>query len=342
MMLRRLLAVAFAMLVLALMFRLLPWDQIDTLKMPFRSFDVRIFLLSIVLTFITQILRAYRLRPHLHGDRPVSLRLVCVLNVASFLNTIMPFRSGELGFLYLSRKYLHVDWTTSASSLLIVRVADLIAMSFYFTLALFIRFGKATGTGGKEMYALLALSLLLIFSLLFYHIGKVMRLGLRVVFSLMTRLKLSSLPLVQSMKRQQAHWLHQLEQVKQPRLLVRTLSLSLAIFLLVYLTVLLLFYTFDFPALAHELNTAVEVDLITVIIAISCVGLAIVLPMNIVANLGTYEAGWMFAFVGLLGWGAALSTIMALWTHALGLVTLCFDAGVSWLYLRWSRRAGKH
>lgn len=335
----RLLAALIALVILVAVLRVLPWDSIELLQAPFRTFDVRMFLLTIVLTLVTQLLRAVRLRPYLHHGQFSLFRLFCVLNVANFFNNTMPFRTGELSFLYLSKKHLRVDVTTSLSSLLIVRIADLVALCFYFSLALILHFGKGSEAAGKLSFLPVAIGLLVLFSLIFYHVGSIMRLALRVFFAVADALHWSSAPLIERIRDQREKWLQQLDSVKHPRTLFTTLALSLLIFFLIYLTNWLMFFTFDFAYFAAELGTPVEVDLVSVIIAVSCVALAIVLPVNFVANVGTYEAGWMLAFVGLLGWGASLAAFTALWTHTLGFITMSFDALLSWILLNYTGRS---
>ena len=136
---------------------------------------------------LTNVLRAYRFGALLSWrGRFAPLRLVPDMVALSFLNNVLPARSGELSFPYLLQRRHGVHIGRGLMSLLIARIFDLLAVSTLFVVVAFLERGRPDAMAaplivGVGLLLLLVLCVLLALPWLGKH-------GLRVAEQALRRL----------------------------------------------------------------------------------------------------------------------------------------------------------
>lgn len=116
---------------------------------------------------LTNVLRAYRFGALLSWrGRFAPLRLVPDMIALSFLNNLLPARSGELSFPYLLQRRHGVPVGRGLLSLLIARIFDLLAVSTLFVVVAFLERGRTDAVAGSVMIGVGLLLLLVLCMLL--------------------------------------------------------------------------------------------------------------------------------------------------------------------------------
>ena len=127
--------------------------------------DVKWLLAGFGWYLLTNVLRAYRFGT-LMGITGIRqpLRLLPEMIALSFLNNVLPARSGELSFPYLMQRRHDTPVGNSLTYLLIVRIFDMIAVSTLFIIFAMVEKDSLVPTAGQ---AIIGVSLLLLPALLF-------------------------------------------------------------------------------------------------------------------------------------------------------------------------------
>lgn len=88
-------------------------------------------IMAAIIYFCTYLPRAYRFQLLL-AERGINLcQHLSVVGIHTFLNHVFPFRTGELSYLYLRKKYHDISYQEATANLLTIRVYDLIALGFW-------------------------------------------------------------------------------------------------------------------------------------------------------------------------------------------------------------------
>jgi hypothetical protein len=122
--------------------------------------DVKWLLAGFGWYLLTNVLRAYRFGT-LMGITGVGqpLRLLPEMIALSFLNNVLPARSGELSFPYLMQQRHGTPIGNSLTYLLIVRIFDLVAVSTLFVVFTWLEKSTLTQTAGQAVTGVMLLLL---------------------------------------------------------------------------------------------------------------------------------------------------------------------------------------
>lgn len=94
--------------------------------------------LGILVAFFNISIRAYRFNLIITSKNPGLRKLFKIQCLFSMFTYLLPFKSGEISFLYLMKSKLKVQLEESAAMLLVVRVIDYLTISFLFFVMLFL------------------------------------------------------------------------------------------------------------------------------------------------------------------------------------------------------------
>jgi len=86
-----------------------------------------------IMTYVFRAIRFNALATEYPAGKVKLFSIVCLHN---FFNHVMPFRSGEISFLYFQNRYLGTPTTRSGGYLLVARLLDLVALSFWLLILL--------------------------------------------------------------------------------------------------------------------------------------------------------------------------------------------------------------
>jgi uncharacterized protein (TIRG00374 family) len=120
----RLLIIPFALILVILLLMQISLSDIAT---ALSSVSIPYLLLGFFLYIVVYAVRALRFRIMLNniGDFADMFNIVCLHNLA---NSVMPFRTGELSFVYLAKSRLTVSTALSLSTVALARMYDALAV----------------------------------------------------------------------------------------------------------------------------------------------------------------------------------------------------------------------
>ena len=267
--------------------------------------------------------RAYRFQRVQAAPRPRYRSMLRLTLASSLASQLLPFKLGELAYVYLVKRELKSSLARGVSSLMIVRVLDLLSIPVLFLLAALL-FGLPENFSGYLTYILaFAAALLLALGLgavlvRFFPglLERWLRAGIFDRARLLGKLRdsLRALAVDLSAYRDQ-----------QPLFLV---ALALAEWVINFIMFHLLLLSIGLAP--HAFDT---------VACVTFAALASVLPVNSFGNFGTQEAGWATGLV-LLGYDPQVAITSGFATHLLSLAYMLVLGGLSWLsYIIGGRRA---
>lgn len=92
--------------------------------------------LGLVLHICTYLLRCARFRFLIHSARPSPGSLFDIVTVHNLMNHVLPFRAGELSYVYLVRSLHGVPVAEGLGTLAICRIMDLMAFALFYPVAI--------------------------------------------------------------------------------------------------------------------------------------------------------------------------------------------------------------
>lgn len=254
--------------------------------------------LSLFIYLLTYLLRGLRWRM-LTGfsmSLPSIFHIVCLHTLA---NNLFPFRSGELTLPYFLKRFHRIETTNSLSSLFSARISDMLALGTILLLAL-VKIGLSNR--GKALYFILFV--LLALSFIPYFTPKLLDLIANVPL-----FRRYSGELKETKDRVQEQW----RGLQALRLHLISLSIWAFKFLSFYLIIQEITCLVHFP-----------LNYWKVVLGTSASELTTVLPIHSLGGVGTYEAGWVGAFI-LMGMERKVAVTTAFLFH---LVLLSYSIAV--------------
>lgn len=246
----------------------------------------RIDSIYIVICFIlylcTYFFRA--LRFYILLNNKVNLKdLFSIVSVHNMANNILPARTGEISYVYLSKKLHEIPVGEGVASLMVARVFDLITISsFFFISIIFIR--DLPDLGSKIIgliIVLLAFVLLLFLALLFF--GERFIDTIRRVANGINVLRFS---FVQYLLRKGDETVQSFKLMKSKKLFGYVFVTSIAVWCSQYSMLCVL---------ANAMGIALT--LWCMIFAITFVFFTTILPIQTIGGFGIIESGWAFGFM---------------------------------------------
>ena len=256
-------------------------------------------------------LRIYRLNQR---DNPGYFQMLRLSLANSLASAILPLKLGELSYVYLLRKDNRSSISQGLSSLMVLRIFDLLAISLLFTLiSVVVRLPENLSVFFYSILAFMGLLLAFIVGLL------VASRHSQTILHWIFRLKqVQKIPLAQKIRGGLEGIFTELNQY-QPRQYTEWAFLASLEWLVNYGAFHVLMIGLGFSP-----------SLFATVTAVTFAALASVLPVNSFGNFGTQEAGWATGLV-LLGFSQNISLSSGFATHLLTLGYMICFGGTAWL-----------
>lgn len=293
--------------------------RLDDFFLTIRSISVPWILLGLLTYSANQVFRTIRFFCLTHSGKPDLGRLFRVQSLYIFLNYLLPFRTGELSYIYLAKKYLDIPVANCISSLAVARFSDyLLLMSCYVFISFQAKLAVPSWFGFISKGGILCV--LLVVCVVLMYIFKDNRYFLR--FSR----KIKGYPLWQENKvvRKITGHLQKIvssfKEISNVRIFVFTVLTTAA-------TWACIFFTFHIivRSLGHHVN-------FFQIILISLMAMMARLFQG-VANFGSHEAGWYGALL-VIGFSSKDAGVVAVSSHLIILGYMCLITLYSRLTLK--------
>ena len=279
-------------------------------------FQVKIefFLLGGLLYLCKSLMRTQRFKRINQRFSPRFLEMLRLTLATSLASQIMPMKLGELSYVYLMKKEEQSSISFGLSSLVVIRLIDLLTISLLFIII------TLTAHPSAEL------------SIYFQSILWFMAFLLAIIFGLL---------ILSAFDRANLQFLLRFRLVKRLSLL-KKLVLGLDD-LLTNLKQYTIFEYLEWTGLASiewMINYLVFYVLLVglglaptffdTVVSVTFASLASVLPINSIGNFGTQEAGWATGMV-LLGYSKEVAIASGFATHLLTMAYMLFFGGIAWL-----------
>ena len=274
--------------------------------------------LGLVVSVFNIFIRAYRFHVLTPSKNPSFNDLFKVQCLFSIITYLLPFKSGEVSFIYLMKKRLQVQLEESAAMLVIARVADYMIVSFLFFIVLSLVWERIPYKVG---IVILPVILILIFIFLFLFIiiwkGEKINNFLRNQSKKVAFLKNV---IFQIIIEKLGEIIISLRKIHDKKVYVKVILLSL----LSWMTVAISFFVIV-KSVGYHVTFLGAMCLAVLIFPVSFI--------QGIGNFGTHEMEWVAVLI-LFGFTQEKAIIVALASHIIILFYLLLIAGYAWLALK--------
>ena len=260
------------------------------------------------------LLRALRYKRLNRRISPGFLEMLRLTLATSLASQILPMKLGEFSYVYLMKKTNRSSISYGLSSLMVIRLIDLLAISLLFiivtltvhqTVDISIYFYSILWFIGFLVAVILGLLLL----------SKTDRVNLQFILRFRP---VEKLPILKKLLVGLENFLANLKQYKFSEYL-EWIGLACLEWLVNYAV---------FQAIL--LGIGLTPSLFDTVVSVTFASLASVLPINSIGNFGTQEAGWATGLI-LLGYTKEIAITSGFATHLLTLAYMLVLGGISWL-----------
>lgn len=164
--------VVTAFITIVVAYFLWQWSGGDNLLETLKSIDPIIAILAFFLYALTLVVKAFRFRFILNNKIGVK-KLFSIVSIHSFWNNILPFRSGEITYLYMINEEKNISNGENVTSLLLARVFDLLIVVTFFLISGFFIFRQDSvffkSVSLTLMMSILVSGTIILWSVVFYR-----------------------------------------------------------------------------------------------------------------------------------------------------------------------------
>lgn len=294
-------ALITGVLCVILLIALLRSLELDDVKRAFAAADPGILILGLLAYVGSYVCRALRFRLLLYSTRPPLLDLIGVVSVHNLLNMVLPVRTGELSYVVLASRRYGVSLGEGAASLLLARLYDVLGIAVFFVTAVIAH--RASLDGDPRDLALIGGGLVLASLLIILFLLPAIRGTHRALRRVLKALGVLDRPLVQRVMQKGDALLWHLQEIQARKTAAGVFLITEAQWLMTFLTCFAIVRAIDIP---FAFDAAV--------LGSTGLSIALILPINTFANVGTFEAGWVAGYV-LAGMSRSDATTSALVAH---------------------------
>ena len=269
--------------------------------------------LGLVLHICTYLLRCVRFRLLIHSARPSLGSLFEIVTVHNLMNHVLPFRAGELSYVYLIRSLHGVPAAEGLGTLVICRIMDLMAFALFYPIAIILLYFQ-----GFAFPSYVWIVLWTVVPLFFVLAALLVVLALRgkalvgFLRCLVGRSPVSGSGLADRILDKLEEAAYSFEHLGARKVYLGAFLVSLAILGIIYLGVYIILAGMGYP-----------MQMLLVIFCSTLASLGQLLPLYSFGGFGTLEAGWTVGCV-MAGFSKEMGMASGLSFHiiVLGYVTL--------------------
>ncbi len=231
---------------------------------------------------VTYLLRCLRFRLLIHSARPKIGSLFEIVAVHNLLNHVLPFRTGELSYLYLIRSLHGVPVAEGVGTLAICRIMDLMAFALFYPIAIILLYLQGFAFPSyvwTVLWAVVPLFFILAGILVVLALrGKVLVQFLR---RLLDRSRLSGSAMTDRILDKLDEAAYSFEHLGTRKVYLGAFLLSLVMLGIIYFVTYILLAGMGYP-----------MQILLVVFCSTLASLSLLLPLYSFGGFGTLEAGW--------------------------------------------------
>jgi glycosyltransferase 2 family protein len=251
---------------------------------------VYVFILIFTVNVFTNLIRSVRYKILLQSDVGL-LQMFGIINSWQFYNSLLPYRTGELSYIYLLKKKENISISESTASLFISRIIDLVVFAFCCSITLWIT-SAGIKTGINNIY-IVSIILLVISGIGFLFVFKI-SMVFKIVILLLHKTNLVKFKFIEKLVSFLENIMHNLKLHSSPGKLTGVFLITVFLTLLINVNTYIVIRYFG-----------VNLNFFEVFVASSFTFLTLFLPIQGIANIGTYEGSFI---IGLTLFGIDRTT----------------------------------
>ncbi len=299
---------------------LMSYISIDTLSALVKNAGVVFLFTATVFYLGTYYFRALRFKLMFVDTDPGLGALFSIVSLHSLFNHMMPFRTGEISYLYLQKRYLNTSYDKAGAMLIIARLFDLAALFLWALILLPAFFIKTDNVIMSWTWPVLSLILLILVLLIEGGKEKSKQLS----GWLLKKVPSRSYPdgLIQRI----VAFVH--------NTLTHTLDITRNVSLRSMLSLSMAFHLFSFLYFFSIIRTfGLKIRFLESIIPAYGASFAMFIPFNGLGSIGTFEAGMSLGQIGI-GTEGGVSVSLAFLAHVHLIIIALAMSAAGYLYLR--------
>jgi glycosyltransferase 2 family protein len=289
---------------LALVILLLSQIHLGDVIASFSAINPVFIIIGFVVYICSFYINALRFHFLLRKEVKVSdlFNIVCV---HTFMNNLLPARTGEVSYIYLIKKVCRISTGEGIASLATARIFDFLILSIFFLFSIVF----LENIPAQISYILLIIQILLIILiitlLLFLYFDEQF---LQILYHFIGRFRLDRYKKVQYLTRIADETIQSYKVMKTHHILWNTLATTIGEWLVMYLLYGIFLYSFN-----------IRIPLPAIILIVSVSAVLPLLPIYAIGGFGTTELT-VTAFLIAFGVSSETAIVVSFGTHILGLI----------------------
>jgi len=246
-----------------------------------RNIDIIYIVIGFFLYIIIHFFRALRFKLLLNNriNHYNLFKIVCLHNM---INNILPVRTGEFSYVYLTKKLHNIPATDGIANLMIVRIFDSISVSVLFLISA-IHFKDSFHVIGRTIWIILIFLVIIIFTLIaIVFFGEAVN---NAIIRIITLLGLKRFRMIKDLQIKIIEIIKNFEMIKRKGIVIQMGIISIIIWMLIYLI--------DYVLMK---GMGINLNIFEVIFGSTFSVLTTILPLQGICGFGTLETGWAIGF----------------------------------------------
>jgi uncharacterized protein (TIRG00374 family) len=301
---KRIIKILAVLVSLALVIFLLAQIQLGDVIAALSAIDPGYIILGFIIYMCSFYIQALRFRVLLRDEVTVSdlFNIVCV---HTFINKLLPARTGEVSYIYLVKKVCQRSTGDGIASLLAARIFDFLILSIFFLISIALLENVPAQISDILMVIQILLILLIITLLLVLYFDEQF---LQVIYRIIGRFRLDRYKKVQYLIKIADDTIQSYKVIKTRHILWKTFTTTLGTWLVMYVFYGILLYSFN-----------IRVPLPVISLIVSVVAVLPLLPIYAIGGFGTTEVTTT-AFLIAFGISSETAIVASFGVHIIGLI----------------------
>lgn len=311
------------LLTIAILIYLSRYISIDSFHSLFTETRITTLLVATMIYVTTYLARTYRFWLMFHISERSFSNTMAVVSLHTFFNHVLPFRTGELSYLYFQKRYNKIAYTTGSATLLAARLFDVLTLLIW---GIIFIDGYLLKNSRFDYFIYLNVSVLFLCALFYFLYNRVTKIASPTPNGGHSMSgEIDSLPsasflnrFVTVIKGIRAKLIETLAQVSFPHIFVSSMLIWFLTFMY-FFTILL--------SLGSDIGFAKSLP--------AAFGAIIgnLLPVNGIGSIGTFEAG-MALGQKAVGTSGELSVTLAFFVHGHAIAVGAILATTGWFFMK--------
>ena len=282
--------------------------------------DLRYLLAGAVFYLLRYFVRTLRFRYINQGSHPINFfKLLKVVFATSLASQTLPFRLGDLSYVYLTRRDNDLGVESGVLSILMIRIFDLFSTGIIFLGGIFFLKNMDFSSLYKYIFIIagfILMIVLMIAALLIWNhtLLELIRKIIKILLGKWEKIHNKVLRFINNLDSSFDDLHH---------------NFNFLHFSVISITEWLLNYFIFYLLL---LGLSIDIQFPEALIAVTFAAFASILPINSFGNFGTQEAGWSIGLI-LLGFSKDVAVMTGFASHIYTLIYIVVFGGLSWLLL---------